>query len=114
MEGYYVTGNASGEPSPFARLQDLYDNGDGTFTAVIWKYYGGDIDPEEIASIQPTLDADGSYTATFIWYDSDGTSRMWSDSVNLRAEYKATIKPIGEGSSKRYILLEYIKTREFS
>ena len=114
MDGYYVTGYASGEMRPFARLQSLNDNGDGTFTAVIWRYSGGDIDFKNIASISPISHADGSYTATSIGHYPDGTSRIWEDRVDLLDEYKAIIKPVGEGKSQRYILLEYIKTREFS
>ena len=38
-DGYYLSPYATGEVVLFSRIQDLYDNGDGTFVATVWVYY---------------------------------------------------------------------------
>lgn len=110
IDGSYKVDFQEGD-SYFSRLQNLYDNGDGTFTATVY-VYSGDVPEEQFQGLYDN--GDGTYVAVGIYVDPQGNTKKWSTpAVNLLAEYKARLKPVFDGGSKRYVLLEYIKTRDF-
>jgi hypothetical protein len=110
--GYYEVGFLAGGVS-FSKLQNLYDNGDGTYTAIVYIYGSLGIRPKEFRGLIDN--GDGTYTAMGIHVDEQGNSKKWyqKNRVDLYAEYKAVVKAVCEGGNKRYIMLEYEKEHDF-
>jgi TonB family protein len=111
-DGYYETGLPEVGGSTFSKLQNIYDNGDGTYAAIVYVYASG----YPAKGFKGLIDnGDGTYTAMGIYVDEQGNEKKWyqKDGVHLNAEYKAVVKAVCEGGNKKYILVEYTKERDF-
>lgn len=82
------------EMPPFSQVDELWDNGNGTFSAVI--------------SVYDQIDG---------WKgDPHGTMEDWKKGdpqfwPKFKAKYRALIRPVREGDEERYILLEYVSAQ---
>lgn len=110
VNGHYPLFKMGGEGLVFSRIQSLYDNGDGTYTAKISVYFTGDHSPRSrIESVD--RNEDGSYTVRGVGYvDYKDSFETWEDTANLKGERNAMIKPVYDGDEKRYILIAYQKS----
>lgn len=107
VDGYYEFDGSAGDVY-FSKIGNLYDNGDGTFTASVYMY-AGDVPREQFLGLYDN--GNGTYTARGM--RSDGG--IWeTPNVWLINEYKATIAPVYEEGVQRYILLEYLQNCHFN
>jgi hypothetical protein len=76
---------------PFSQIDELWDNGDGTFTALVSVYWAYDGWPG----------------------DQHGSPEEWKKAdkrpPTLSGKFRAIIRPLREVDSERYILVEYLR-----
>jgi hypothetical protein len=113
VSGHYMLFKLGGDGLWFSQIQSLYDNKDGTYTAIVDVYSSGDFNPR--SQIESVYDnGNGSYTVKGVT-ENDGRFLTWEDhDAHLQTEWKAIFKPVYEGDRKRYILLEYLIIRQFT
>jgi hypothetical protein len=87
--GQYHHTISDGDPMPFAQISRLVDMGNGEFVVYTNEYETHDADPQ------------GNYSP-----EKNAHTNVW-EGARFTGKRKGTIKQVGSGARRRYILLDY-------